>query len=151
MVPFMCLGSGNHNNLFTEEPPAIGLLSQQYTDHRHILFICWWNHSFLNHIWCLGLTCLLLYCHLYLFCCLFALITPPCRTFLAFLMWYFPCAVRIEAITTLVEWWIKMIEGSWWRAKGLPVHGALVRGPRFVGFYCLDDSWFFPGVALCCR
>lgn len=33
--------SVNHNNSFTEGPPAVSVLSQQYTDHHHILFIRW--------------------------------------------------------------------------------------------------------------
>lgn len=41
-----------------------------------------------------------------------------------------------------------MIEGSEWRTKGIPVHGALVLRPHYVGFNCLERgllllSWFW--------
>lgn len=34
-------------------------------------------------------------------------------------------------------------------SQGYPVHGAVVLGPRYVGFYCLDDSRLFPECGPC--
>lgn len=141
VVPFMYLGCRwTPNNVFAEAPATS--LSQQYIDD-HILFIYGWNHSFLSHV-CLGAGVDVLITSL-----LSESICSICSSFLTFLIWYFPHDRRVEPITTLVKWWIKMVEGSGWETKELPVCGALVIGPCYVGFYCLKDTCFFPGFGPC--